>query len=116
MSKDFAISPLEVDGRLSKLRILGRLDADSALELRAYCDRLRNQGHRHLVLDMSDVTFVASGGLGTLLALTEEFGESGGCLYLAPVSDAVRSVVRLLNLDQFLAIYESLEDVAVLAK
>jgi len=53
---------------------------------------------------MSDVTFVASGGLGTLLALTEEFGEAGGCLYLAPVSDAVSSVVKLLNLDQFLAI------------
>jgi len=116
MPNEFTISPLEVDGRLSKLRILGRLDADSALELRDYCERLRNQGHRQLVLDMSEVTFVASGGLGTLLALTEEFGESGGTLYLAPISDAVRSVVRLLNLEQFLAIYDSVEDVAVLAR
>jgi len=116
MPKEFAISPLETKGRLSRLRILGRLDAESALELRNYCERLRDQGYRNLVLDMSDVTFVASGGLGTLLALTEEFGEAGGCLYLAPVSDAVTSVVKLLNLDQFLAIYSSYEDVSMVVR
>jgi anti-anti-sigma factor len=116
MSKEFAISPHETDGRLTKIRVLGRLDAEAAQELRNYCDKLRNQGHRNLALDMSDITFVASSGLGTLLALTEEFGETGGCLYLAPVSEAVLSVVKLLNLDKFLAIYESIDDVAVMAK
>ena len=110
MSHEFALSQLETDGRLARLRVLGRLDAVAATELRKHCTELRQQGHRQLALDLSDVTFVASSGLGALLALTEEFGEAGGCLYLAPVSQAVASVVRLLNLEQFLAIYESMED------
>ena len=116
MSSEFAISPLESKNRLSNLRVLGRLDAEAAQQLRRHCTELRHQGHRQLVLDLSDITFVASSGLGTLLALTEEFGESGGCLYLAPVSQAMESVVKLLNLDQFLAIYNSLDDITVLAR
>ena len=109
MSNDFIIHEHELHGQLWNLRVVGRLEADTAQKLRTHCADMRNQGCRELVLDLSGIDFIASSGVGALLALTEEFGGAGGSLYLAPVSEEVLSVVRLLNLDQFLAIYDSLD-------
>jgi anti-sigma B factor antagonist len=109
MSEQFTISTLETEGRASLLNIGGRLDAPAAVTLRQRCSQLWEEGHRNIALDMSAVSFVASSGVGVLLALTEELGKQGGNLYLAPVSPAVLSVIRLLNLEQFLAIHETRE-------
>ncbi len=109
MSEQFTISELEIDGRASLLNIAGRLDAQAATTLRKHCTQLWEEGHRNIALDLSAVSFIASSGGGVLLALTEELGKQGGNLYLAPVSQAVLSVIRLLNLEQFLAIHESRE-------
>jgi anti-sigma B factor antagonist len=55
------------------------------------------------VLNLSGVTFIASSGVGALLALVEECRQSGEQVRIAAASPAVRSVVGLLNLQQFLA-------------
>ena len=79
------------------LRISGRLDAKNAQALVQQCQELLEGGTKSVVLTMADVSFVASSGIGSLLALTESFR-------LASLSNAVSSVVHLLNLGQFLAI------------
>ncbi len=114
MHADFTLSFLNTHGPVTLLKVSGRLDAVAAQELRKHCLDVRQQGHKHLALDLSAVSFVASSGIGTLLALTEEFGKDGA-LYLAPISLSVRSVIQLLNLEPYLAIYGSLEEaIAVL--
>jgi anti-sigma B factor antagonist len=92
------------------MTLTGRLDAEAANRLRAQCASLREQGYERLALDLAAVSFVASSGVGTLLALTEEFKEFKGSLRLAALSEAVISVVSLLNLTQFLVIDRSLEE------
>jgi anti-anti-sigma factor len=114
MHADFTLSPLYPKGPVALFHVGGRLDAVAAQELRKRCLEARQLGHKHVALDLSAVSFVASSGVGTLLALTEEFGKDGA-LYLAPISLPVRSVIQLLNLEPYLAIYESLEEaIAVL--
>jgi anti-sigma B factor antagonist len=109
MPTEFTLTETLREGNVAALAVAGRLDAAAAGGLRRHCTALREAGHRHLALDLSGVSFVASSGVGALLALTEEFGAEGG-LYLAPPSPAVLSVIRLLNLQQFLAIYDSQEE------
>jgi anti-anti-sigma factor len=53
------------------------------------------------------VSFVSSSGIGSLLALTEEFQEHGGTLSLAESSPTVRESIELLNLEEFLMLFES---------
>lgn len=89
------------------LRLQGRLEARSAQELLRRCRDMRSRGKARVVLNLSGVTFVASSGVGTLLALTEEFKDNGGAVQLAAPSEPVRSVVDLLNLTDFLSIFES---------
>ena len=92
------------------LRLYGRLDAKHAQSLVQQCQELLDQDVKNVVITMSDVTFVASSGIGSLLALTESFKDAGGQLHLAQLSGAVSSVVNLLNLGRFLAIDATEED------
>ena len=92
------------DARAHVLRVSGRLDARNAQALVAQCNGLLDRDVKHVVIAMPEVSFVASSGIGSLLALTESFQDAGGSLRLAHLSQAVSSVVDLLNLGQFLAI------------
>ena len=103
MNTDFEIESIAASTETTVLRVRGRLDARSAPVLNARCAEVRERG-QHLVLNLSRVTFVASSGIGALLALVEEFSSSRSAVRLAAVSPAVHSVITLLNLDQFLCI------------
>jgi anti-anti-sigma factor len=92
------------DPRTTVLRMSGRLDSSSAPALAQRCSRVNAEG-LDLVLNLEGVSFIASSGVGALLAIAEQFRESGLSMRLASLSPAVDSVIRLLNLDQFLPIH-----------
>jgi len=104
MGNEFTLELGETRGSAQLLRVSGRLDARSAQELLDTCRKAREGGCQRVLANLSGVTFVASSGVGTLLALTEEFRESGGGIHLIAPSEPVSSVVGLLNLAQFLNI------------
>jgi anti-anti-sigma factor len=67
---------------------------------------------QNLVLNLAEVSFMGSSGIGALLVLVEQFQEQAGVVRLASPSPAVEEVIKLLNLDRFLAIDPS-EDKAL---
>ncbi|MGE5177643.1 MAG: STAS domain-containing protein [Bacteroidota bacterium] len=108
MPDEFTIVEEACRGRAAMLRVRGRLDARSAPSLLRAGSAVRDRAE-NLILDLSGVTFMASSGLGSLLSLTEEFRQRGLRVRLASPSPAVDSVIRLLNLHDFLAIDPSEE-------
>ncbi len=86
------------------LRVNGRLDSGSAPLLAQRCAEVNAAG-KHLVLNLEQVSFIASSGVGALLAVAEQFNGSHRTLGLVALSPAVDAVIRLLNLDQFLSIH-----------
>ena len=113
MPDDFQISDPLNRGRTVLLRVQGRLDTKSASQLLRRCSVVSSAG-QNLVLNLADVSFIASSGVGALLALVEQFKETTGTVRFVSLSSAVESVIKLLNLDQFLTI-DSTEDDAVAA-
>ncbi len=111
MSEIFDIQSVPGQGPAAILRARGRLEAHSAAGLLARSAEVRKSG-RHLVLNLSGVTFIASSGVGALLALVEEYQGSHLQVRIAAPSPAVDSVVRLLNLERFLVMSPT-EDEAV---
>jgi anti-anti-sigma factor len=101
MVKEFSITEAPRQGA-AILRVTGRLDARNAQTLLRTCRVHEEKGDRNLVINLAEVTFVASSGVGTLLALTEELADAGGSVHLVALSDPVKSVIELLNLTQFL--------------
>ena len=113
MSEDFQIANGPSRGRVLLLRVSGRLDTKSASQLLHRCSAARNGG-QDLVINLSAVSFIASSGIGALLALAEQFREADARVRFVALSPAVDSVIKLLNLDQFLTI-DSTEDEALAA-
>jgi anti-sigma B factor antagonist len=116
MPETLLIKPGGLETKVNVLRLSGRLEATGAQRLRQQCLELRGQGMLRLILELSGLTFVASSGLGTFLLLTEEFGNAGGKVVLAALNPNVLSVIKLLNLDKFLIIEDSLDQALAVAK
>jgi anti-anti-sigma factor len=100
---------IEVDrshGRAVVLRVRGRIDGRTAPDLMQR--GLAEQAPDHiLILNLSGVDFVSSAGVGAIMVLSDTASRQGGAVRLAPASDAVLSVLRLLNLDRYLTIDDS---------
>jgi anti-anti-sigma factor len=103
MPEEFRISDGMNSGKTCLLRVGGQLDARAAAQLLAHCSAIC-KAEKNLVLNLAEVSFIASSGIGALLALVEQFRESGCSVRFVSLSAAVDSVIRLLNLDQFLTI------------
>ena len=107
MAKEFTIDEIGGNPKAAVLRVTGRLDAKNAQVLFRKCRDFLEAKQVRVILNLADVSFVASSGVGTLLALTEEFKDAGGAIHLVSPSNAVKSVIDLLNLTQFLTIGDS---------
>jgi stage II sporulation protein AA (anti-sigma F factor antagonist) len=66
-------------------------------------------GLARLVLDLGDVSFLDSTGLGLLLSTHDRTAEAGGWLRLAHVQPLVSRVLQTTNLDSRLHIYATTE-------
>lgn len=113
MDSGLEIQRGETHGKTVVLRVRGRLDAKTALQLLERAMPFAGMG-RNLVLTLSDVTFMGSSGIGVLLAVAQAFQDRKGLVRLVAPSAAVVSVVKLLNLEPFLKI-DATEDAALAA-
>jgi anti-sigma B factor antagonist len=109
MNKPLDFEHVAVDARTEVLRVNGPLDAKHAPLLIEHCVPAREAG-RNLVLNLAGVPFIASSGIGALLALVEEYRDAAGTIRIAAASPAVESVITLLNLDRFLTMDASEQD------
>lgn len=110
MSETFTIKLAEGSNPAPVLHLSGRLEAAGAQQLIDEANKLVESGEKYLVLDLSEVEFLASSGLGALLLLTETFRDHDGELVLSALPLAVREVITLLNLNEFLEIKETVTD------
>jgi len=84
-----------------------RIDASNAEELKSAVEELVDAGHATLVIDMSQVEFIDSRGLGTCIALMKLL-EKRGALGLCGLQPNVRGVFRLTRLDRVFRIFPDL--------
>ena len=88
---------------------LGDIDMASVPALRQEIVRLVSDGHRRIALDLRAVDFVDSVGLGLVLGARKRLRANGGELEIAGVSDPVRAVFELVELDQIFDLHPSLD-------
>jgi anti-sigma B factor antagonist len=88
-----------------------RLDIEVAAEFRNVLLSLIDQGHRHLVVDLKDVTFIDSSGLGALVSAlkTIKRGSGSGDVRLARVQPPVVSLLEIIRLNRVFTSYGSVE-------
>ncbi|MGN8026037.1 STAS domain-containing protein [Microbacterium sp. 22242] len=83
--------------------IAGRLTASGAPQLRNAVSDLVDAGTRKIVIDLHETEFIDSSGLGALIGGLKCARLARGDLRIAAVPEAVRTVLRLTNLDRVLS-------------
>ena len=97
-------------GNVTIVRCSGRIVGGGETEsLREHITTLR-QDHSAFVLHLSDVAFIDSSGLGTLVRLLTSTRRAGGDLKLCNVPEAVSKVLKITNLVTLFDTHESEEE------
>lgn len=86
----------------------GDLDLHSVGEIREAVDnKLRQRGIRTLLIDLSQVPFMDSSGLGFILGRYRHLREKGGQVVLTAPGPQVRRVLELAGVRRIIKIYDS---------
>ena len=103
--RDTAAAPgLELESRLEgdrlDVRLAGDLDMPATFRLEPEIDRLLpGDGVRRLVMDLADVRFMDSAGLGALLSIQERAEGLGIEMTLTDPSRPVRRILEVTGMD-----------------
>lgn len=71
-------------------------------------DKCVDEGPKNLILDLSQIDFVDSSGLGALVQLVKKVQNNGGSLQIV-TNPRVTQTVKLVRLEQFLSLQPSVE-------
>ena len=97
-------------GDVITIILRGRIDANVAPDIEQKLLSLIIEGSCKLVADLSEVKFISSAGLRTLVAALKEAKRKGGDLRLAGMQRQVQEVLDLTGLDTIFQIYTRAED------
>src|SRR5579864_6853047 len=103
--------PLELQdrqlGRVVVVKAAGRIVAGpGAQKVESHLSKLHSEC-RDLVLDVAEVSFIDSSGLGTLVRLLARIRRSGGDLKLCAAPPPVHRLLKLTNLLQVFEVHQS---------
>ncbi|MFF2721285.1 STAS domain-containing protein [Streptomyces sp. NPDC058011] len=99
---DFRLTTQHTEGHLALAQVSGELDMATAPHLRAHALALIEQGHRHLILDLSAVTFCDSSGFNALVGIFRCAQAADGTLVLATVPGRLARLLDLTGLNAVL--------------
>lgn len=100
--------PIRRCGPVSIVELPGRLVRGAATAaLRHSIQGLLDSGQARILLDMTQLTFLDSAGLGDLVDCHRRVAETGGALRLLGPS---ARILELLDITQLTALFESFED------
>ena len=97
-----------IDG-VMMLDMRGRITLGPETEaLRTRLKELLTAGHRHIILNLGEVTYVDSVGLGTLIGAYTSATNTGGSLKLLHLPRGVQQLLQVTRLSTVFEIYEDL--------
>jgi anti-sigma B factor antagonist len=87
-----------------------RLDAHNSDELKAELNRLFDGGTKDLLIDLKEVRFIDSSGLGVLVSGFKNAAARQGSLKLSGLQSQVKSMFELTRLHRVFDIFQTVDD------
>ena len=97
-------------GCAAVVEIEGRLDTNAIDEVKGKLRALVDEGHARLVLNVSEMSFIDSSGLGVLVSSLRHAVDNGADVILVGVPDFCLSIFHLTRLSRVFRICETEED------
>lgn len=87
-----------------------RLDAHNSEELKSEMNRLFESGSKELIVDLKEVRFIDSSGLGVLVSGFKNASTRQGSLRLSGLQTQVRSMFELTRLHRVFDIFQTIDE------
>ena len=114
---DLEIVVKKETGEIAEMLLRGRVDMQTAAQLKSRISALVDEGCRHIIINMRRVKFVDSQGLSSLIQAQRQIAEANGSLRLVHLSPAVAKALEMTQLSRVFAVHENTQEaVAALAK
>jgi anti-sigma B factor antagonist len=95
------------------LRLTGKLTlGEGSRALRGCIVEIADEGHKYLLLDLGDVSYVDSSGLGALVAAYNSLKLKGGAVALFRVPVRVLNLLEMSRLTAIFRIFETEQEAA----
>lgn len=91
------------------LEVGGEVDVYTAPRLREHLTELIDGGAQHVVVDLAEVDFLDSTGLGVLVGAHKRLRPVSGTFSLVCSKEPLLKVFRITALDQIIPLYDSVE-------
>ena len=88
------------------LKPLGRIDASCTGQIKDRILSLIDAGQTSLLIDLGEVDFIDSSGLGTLVSCLNSLKKAGGKLKLCDIQENPKQVFEMTRLDRVFEIYD----------
>ncbi len=92
------------------LEIAGDLTYANRERFKAAVEAVRQKGCHHLILNMAEVRFVDSSGLGLLALVAQNFKLSQGKVSMLKPQSYVREIMSLANIPKLIPVYDNEQD------
>jgi anti-sigma B factor antagonist len=99
-----------VEKELTVVRISGEIDVFTSPRLREELLGIIDGGAQHLVVDLGEVTFLDSTGLGVLVGIYHRLRARDGTMSFMGVNDRVRRVFHVTQLTKIFVLHRSLDE------
>jgi anti-sigma B factor antagonist len=100
----------EDGGELLIFKLRGSLDLATSPTVRAALVDATEKGKRHIVVDLTQLEFLDSTGLGALIGAHRRASERGGSFRLIVSGGPIARLLNITGLIRVLAVYHSLDD------
>lgn len=91
------------------LKVAGRIDAQTTEQFESACQRLIQDGVTRVVVDLAELQYISSAGLGSILRFAKTLQGKGGVVLLCGLKGLVKQVFELTNLISVFRVYETVE-------
>jgi anti-sigma B factor antagonist len=107
---DFSVATAYLGANAYVVTVAGELDVATAPALRTAFAELANEGALEVIVDLLNVPFIDSVGLGVLVGTSKRLQVEGGAMRVVCHDFRVARILEITGLGQVLAIYPTLRE------
>jgi len=100
---------METDGRYTHVTLSGKMDIGGVMQIDLPLTGCVAAQQRPAIIDMTDVSFVASLGIRALLSNAKALQRNACALVLVNPQEDVRNTLIMAGLDKIMPIYDTVE-------
>jgi anti-sigma B factor antagonist len=91
------------------LHVAGRMDAENAIQFEDQCESCISDGFTSIVVDLGNLKYVSSMGLGAIVRIAKQLRDKGGELRICCLTGLVRQLFEITRLNHVFPAHDSVE-------